>query len=115
MGLMVVRAHQSEQLVADQNAGKEMTAYGSPQRPSRRGGPAMRSGSELTAKLARLQGLGWTVEDQGVYRHCRLDHRTILIFNDGRIVFKDPTISGRHQCDVEWLKVSAFMWPDTSF
>ena len=112
---MVVRTLQSEQLHADQPASNGTTKYGSAQRPSRRRGPTSRPVSELTAKLERLQGLGWSVEDQGVYRHCRLEHRTILIFNDGRIVFKDPTITGRHQCDVEWLKVSAFMWPDTSF
>jgi hypothetical protein len=116
MGQMVVRALQSEQLPTDQPANNGTTArYGAPLRPSRRGGPAMRPASELTAKLERLHGLGWTVEDHGVYRHCRLEHRTILVFNDGRIVFKDPTITGRHQWDVEWLKVSAFMWPDTTF
>lgn len=86
-----------------------------PQRPSRRGYPALRSDSDIVARVERLWSLGWGVEDHDGYRLARLHHRQIVLFNDGRVVFKDPTISGRHECDVEWLKVTAFMWPDTTF
>jgi len=86
-----------------------------PDRPSRHGSPASRSSSFVKAKLERLSKLGWSVEVRECYRLARLQHRQILLFNDGRIVFKDPTIRGRHQYDGEWLKVTAFLWPDTTF
>lgn len=74
-----------------------------------------RSTANSDAQLNRLRELGWSVEARDCYRLARLDHRQILLFDDGRIVFKDPTIRGRHQYDSEWLKVSAFIWPDVGF
>ena len=89
--------------------------FGAGGRASRRRIPSLRSGSDITNCVKRLRQLGWSVEEQGSYRLARLGQRQILLFNDGRIVFKDPTITGRHQCDSEWLRVTTFMWPDTTF
>jgi hypothetical protein len=74
-----------------------------------------RSTASSDAQLNRLRELGWSVEARECYRLARLAHRQILLFDDGRIIFKDPTIRGRHQYDGEWLKVSAFIWPDVGF
>ena len=73
---------------------------------------AAKSTDAAESRTSRLRELGWSVEARDCYRLARLDHRQILLFNDGRIVFKDPTIRGRHQYDREWLNVTAFMWPD---
>ena len=84
-------------------------------RPRRHPDPTVRSRSDTDAWPNRLRRMGWSVESRDCYRLARLEHRQILVFNDGRIVFKDPTIRGRHQYDGEWLKVTAFLWPDLGF
>ena len=86
-----------------------------PRGTGRFGRLAPRSESNTEEHLCRLRELGWSVEARECYLLARLEHRQILLFNDGRIVFKDPTIRGRHQYDREWLKVTAFMWPDLGF
>ena len=129
---MALRAdvRESESYVADRSTltldaampAHQTSAPGLPStdfRPSRGTGRFGRlappSGVNTEERLRRLRELGWSVEARECYRLARLEHRQILLFNDGRIVFKDPTIRGRHQYDREWLEVTAFMWPDLGF
>lgn len=95
--------------------GSLSTDLGAMRGTSRFGRLAPRSAARTEARLCRLRELGWSIEARECYRLARLGHRQILLFDDGRIVFKDPTIRGRHQYDREWLKVTAFMWPDLGF
>jgi hypothetical protein len=60
----------------------------------------------------KLVQLGWNVEDRAHHVVARLEHRQILIFDDGRVIFKDPTIRARYQLDDKWLQVSSSIWPD---
>ncbi len=59
-----------------------------------------------------LEELGWTVEERANHLLARLEHRQIVIYKDGRVEFKDPTIRARYQLDADWLRVSANIWPD---
>jgi hypothetical protein len=67
------------------------------------------------AKIADLRSLGWIVESRGCYWLARHGHRRIQLFEDGRVIFKDPTIRARYQLDDEWLKVIRFVWPNVQF
>ena len=58
---------------------------------------------ELSDKLERLEDRGWITEPRMTYWIARRDHRRIELFLDGRVVFKDPTIRARFECDDEWL------------
>lgn len=61
---------------------------------------------------AKLEELGWKIEERTNHLLARLEHRQILLFYDGRVVFKDPTIRARYQLDAQWLKVTTAVWPD---
>jgi hypothetical protein len=61
---------------------------------------------------ATLEKLGWTIEERKSHLLARLEHRQIVIYKDGRVEFRDPTIRARYQLDADWLRVSANIWPD---
>ena len=67
------------------------------------------------ARLETLRNLGWAVEARGCYWLVRRGHRQIELFQDGRVIFKDPTIRARYQLDDECLKVIRFVWPTVQF
>jgi len=65
--------------------------------------------------LDTLREMGWNVECRGCYWLARHEHRRIELFRDGRVIFKDPTITAVYQLDDEWLKVIRFVWPNVQF
>ena len=65
--------------------------------------------------LDTLREMGWDVECRGCYWLVRNEHRRIELFRDGRVIFKDPTITALYQLDDEWLKVIRFVWPNVQF
>ena len=67
------------------------------------------------AQLGRLREMGWSVECRGCFWLCSREHRRIELFRDGRVIFKDPTITARYQLDDEWLEVIRFVWPNVQF
>ena len=80
--------------------------------------PDLLSSSGVSAapgQVSDLRNLGWIVESRGCYWLARHGHRRIELFEDGRVVFKDPTIRARYQLDDEWLKVIRYVWPNVQF
>ena len=65
--------------------------------------------------LDTLREMGWDVDCRGCYWLARHEHRRIELFRDGRVIFKDPTITALYQLDDEWLKVISFVWPNVQF
>lgn len=63
----------------------------------------------------KLEALGWTVEERTGHLVARLEHRKIMMFEDGRVEFRDPTIRARYEMDAEWLQASRVMWPTVRF
>jgi len=70
---------------------------------------------DLSEKLDRLEEQGWTAEPRLTYWIARRGHRRIELFLDGRVVFKDPTIRARSECDDEWLAAMRIVRADPRF
>jgi hypothetical protein len=70
---------------------------------------------DLSEKLDRLEEKGWIAEPRLTYWIARRGHRRIELFLDGRVVFKDPTIRARSECDDEWLAAMRIVRADPRF
>jgi hypothetical protein len=60
----------------------------------------------------KLEELGWVVEEKSGHLVAKMEHRRILLYRDGRVEFRDPTIRARYQMDAVWLRASQAVWPD---